>query len=147
MAMMKRNPLSELLNMQEEMNRLFELSRSRMLGEPLEDGLWQPAVDLYEDDREVVLKMEVPEVDQEDISVSIEENTLIVQGVRHLEREERKQNYHRIERCYGHFRRTFNLPASVDQGRVTAACDRGVLKIVLAKRDTGPPRQIEVGKE
>lgn len=147
MATMKPNPLRELLNMQEEMNRLFDLSRSRMLGEPLEEGLWQPPVDLYEDDREVVVKMEVPEVDQEDIQVSIEEGNLIVAGVRQLEREERKQNYHRIERSYGHFRRVFALPATVDHDRVSAACDRGVLKIVLPKKGAGGPREIEIGDD
>lgn len=144
MAIVKWDPLRELLAMQEQMNRLFDLSRERTSGEPLEQGVWQPPVDIYEDDREVVVKMEVPEVEQKDIQVQIEENTLIIQGERTLEREEKKHNYHRIERSYGSFRRIFSLPASVDQDQVAANCDKGVLKIVLPKKTEAKPRHIEV---
>lgn len=146
MAMVKRDPLGELRNMQEEMNRLFELSRARLCGEPLEEGVWQPPTDIYEDDREVVVKMELPEVDQEDINVRLEENRLIVQGERRLDREERKQNYFRIERAYGAFRRAFALPGDIDQDGIAASCERGVLKIVIPKKEGGG-RQIEVGAE
>ena len=144
MAIVKWDPLRELRAMQEQMNRLFEMSRDRTFGEPFEQGLWQPPVDIYEDDSEVVVKMEVPEIDQKDIDVHVEENTLIIQGERKLEREEKKQNYHRIERCYGTFRRSFSLPASVDQERISATCERGVLKLVLPKRTAARQRQIEV---
>ena len=102
MAIVKWDPLRELQLMQEQMNRLFELSRERSLGEPLlEEGIWQPPVDIYEDDQEVVVKMEVPEVEQKDIDVQIEDDLLVIRGERKLEREEKKHNYHRIERCYG----------------------------------------------
>jgi len=77
--------------------------------------------------------MEVPEVEQEDIDVQIEDHTLIIQGVRHLEKEDKKQNYQRIERSYGNFRRVFSLPAAVDAERTRARCDKGVLKVVLPK--------------
>jgi HSP20 family protein len=130
--------------MQEQMERLFEQTRQRALGEPLEPGLWQPAVDIYEDEREVVVKMEVPEIEQKDIDVQIEEDSLIISGERRLEREESRQNYHRIERSYGPFRRSFALPAAVDQGQIQASIENGVLKIVLPKRNSGQPRQIEV---
>lgn len=144
MAIVKWDPLRELRAMQEQMNRLFEMSHDRTFGEPFEQGLWQPPVDIYEDDREVVVKMEVPEVEQKDIDVHIEEGILIIQGERKLEREEKKQNYHRIERSYGTFRRTFSLPASVDQGEVSATCEKGVLKVVLPKRAVSQPKHIEV---
>jgi HSP20 family protein len=144
MAIVKWDPLRELRAMQEQMNRLFEMSRDRTFGEPFEQGGWQPPVDIYEDDREVVVKMEVPEVDQQDIDVHVEEHTLIIQGERKLEREEKKQNYHRIERCYGPFRRSFFLPATVDQERISATCERGVLQVVLPKKIAGKARQIEV---
>jgi HSP20 family protein len=146
MAMVKWDPLRELRVMQDQMHRLLESSRN-LAGEPLEEGAWQPPVDIYEDDREVVVKMEVPEVDQKDIQVRIEENVLIIQGERTLEREEKKHNYHRIECFYGSFRRTFALPASVDQDKVAAHCDRGMLKIVLPKKLESEPRQIDVGEE
>lgn len=147
MAIVKWDPLQELRLMQEQMNRLFEMSRDASESEPLEPGVWQPAADIYEDDLEVVVKMELPEVDQRDIEVHIEEQTLIITGERRLEREEARQNYHRIERSYGPFRRRFALPASVDQERVRASCERGVLKVVLPKKSTGPVRQIEVEVE
>lgn len=144
MAMMKWDPLQELRSMQEQMDRLFEQTRQRALGAPLEPELWQPAADIYEDEREVVLKMELPEVEQKDIDVQIEEDSLVISGERRLEREEARQNYHRIERSYGPFRRTFALPAAVDQGRIRASIEQGVLTIVLPKRTSGQSRQIEV---
>jgi HSP20 family protein len=143
MAMVKWDPLRELRVMQDQMSRLLDSSRN-LGGEPLEEGLWQPPVDIYEDDQEVVVKMEVPEVDQKDIQVQIEDNILIIHGERKLEREEKKHNYHRIECFYGNFRRTFALPASVDQDKVVANCDKGMLKIVLPKRAESKPRQIDV---
>lgn len=144
MAIVKWDPLRELRMMQEQMSRLFDLSRDRAFGEPLESGLWQPPVDIYEDDNEVVVTMELPEVNQEDIDVQIQEHTLIIQGERKLEREEKKQNYHRIERSYGPFRRTFSLPATVDENKTRASCEQGVLKIVLPKTGVAPSRQITV---
>lgn len=144
MAMMKWDPLQELRSMQEQMDQLFEQTRQRALGGALEPGLWQPAADIYEDEREVVVKMEVAEIEQKDIDVQIEEDNLVISGERRLEREEARQNYHRIERSYGPFRRTFALPAAVDQGQIRASIENGVLKIVLPKRNSGQPRQIEV---
>lgn len=144
MAMMKWDPLQELHSMQQQMEQLLEQTRLRALGEPLEPGLWQPAVDIFEDEREVVVKMEVPEIEQKDIDVQIEGDTLIISGERRLEREESRQNYHRIERSYGPFRRTFALPAAVDQGQIRASIESGVLKVILPKRTSGQPRQIEV---
>lgn len=144
MGMVKWDPLQELKSMQEQMNRLFELSRDRSAGEPFEQGLWQPPVDIYEDDREVVVAMEVPEIDLQDIQVQVEENLLIIRGERKLERAETKQNYHRIERSYGNFRRSFSLPASVDQNRIAASCRMGVLRIVLPKREESTKRHIDV---
>jgi HSP20 family protein len=144
MAIVKWDPLRELRLMQEQMERLFEMSRGCVLGEPLEEGIWQPPVDIYEDDREVVVKMEVPEVERQDIDVHIEDNSLIIRGERKLEREEAKHNYHRIERSYGPFRRTFTLPTSVDQNQISAVCDKGVLKVVLPKKNPSVTRQIEV---
>jgi HSP20 family protein len=143
MAMVKWDPLRELRLMQDRMNRLLDSSRN-LGGELLEEGAWQPPVDIYEDDREVVVKMEVPEVDQKDIQVQIEDNYLIIQGERKLDREEKKHNYHRIECFHGNFRRTFALPASVDQDKVIANCDRGMLKVVLPKRAESKPRQVDV---
>ncbi len=144
MAIVKWDPLRELRIMQEQMNRLFEQSRERNAGEPFEEGGWMPPVDIYEDAAEVVVKMELPEVAPEDIEVQIEGNNLIISGERKLEREGSKQNYHRIERGYGRFRRTFSLPSGVASEGTRASCESGVLKVVLPKLDEAAPRQITV---
>lgn len=144
MAIIPWNPWPELRAMQEQMTRLLEQSRERARAEPLEQGLWEPPVDIYEDENEVVVKVEIPEIDQEDIDVQIEEHSLIIQGVRRLERSENRQNYQRIERNYGNFRRVFSLSAAVAVERTSARCEKGVLKIVLPKKEQGKPRQIEI---
>jgi HSP20 family protein len=144
MAIVKWDPWPELRAMQERMHRLLEISKPGAGDELFEQGVWQPLVDIYEDDHEVVVKVEVPDVDQEDIDVQIEDHTLIVQGVRHLERKEQQQNYQRIEGHYGKFRRVFSLPAAVDADRTSARCDKGVLRITLPKKNQLKPRQIEI---
>lgn len=144
MAIVKWDPWPELRAMQDQMDRLLEMSKDRAGGEPFEQGLWQPPVDIYEDDQEVVVKVEIPEVEQEDVDVQIQDQTLVVQGVRRLEKEEEKQNYQRIERSYGNFRRAFSLPSDVDADHIRARCDKGMLKIVLPKKKQQKPRQIEI---
>ncbi len=147
MAIVKWDPLSEMRALQEQMARLLERSQERIGDEPIEGGLWQPPTDIYEDEAEVILKMEVPEVDLDDIDVQIEAFSLVICGVRKLEREEKQQNYQRIERSYGPFRRVFSLPAAVDPESTRASCDKGVLKIVLPKKTSDHPRHIEIEVE
>jgi HSP20 family protein len=108
-------------------------------------GSFVPPVDVYEDEHNLVLKLEVPGVSEEDLNVSVENNTLTVQGERKFEKEEKEENFHRIERRYGSFVRTFRLPNTVDAERVDASYDKGILKITLAKRAEAKPRQIKVG--
>jgi len=144
MTIVKWDPWPELKAMQERMTRMLEMSQERVAGEPFEQGLWQPPVDIYEDDREVVVSMELPEVEQEDIDVQIQDFSLVIQGERRLEKEDQKENYQRIERGYGRFRRVFSLPTSVDPERTRARCDKGVLKVVLPKKTQEAVRQIEI---
>ena len=108
-------------------------------------GNFVPPVDVYEDEQNLVLKLEVPGVNEGDINVSVENNTLTVQGERKFEKEEKEENFHRIERRYGSFLRTFRLPNTVDSEKVEASYDKGILKITLAKRAEAKPRQIKVG--
>ena len=143
MAMVKWDPLQELRIMQDRMNRLLESSR-KLGGETVEEGVWQPPTDIYEDDHEVVVKMEIPEMDREDVQVRIEEDVLIIQGERKLEQEEKRHNYHRIECFYGTFRRTFAMPATVDRDNMIVNCDKGMLKVVLPKKAEDRLRQIDV---
>ncbi len=113
--------------------------------EQLTSGNFVPPVDVYEDEQNLTLKLEVPGVNEGDLNVSVENNTLTVQGERKFEKEEKEENFHRIERRYGSFTRTFKLPNTVDADKVEASYDKGILKITLAKRAEAKPRQIKVG--
>ena len=127
MALVKYNPLRELRSMQEQMNKLLNVSWNHdVSGEDLKDGIWQPAVDIYETADSIVIKAELPDVDQKDIDVRIEDNTLTLRGERRHEDEVKKENYHRIERYFGTFQRSFSLPATVDQEKVGALGKRDV---------------------
>jgi HSP20 family protein len=108
-------------------------------------GTFVPPVDVYEDEHTLVLKLEVPGVNEEDFNVSLENNTLVIQGERKFEKEEKEENFHRIERRYGSFTRTFRLPNTVDTEKVEADYDKGILKISLAKRAEAKPKQIKIG--
>ncbi len=144
MAIVRYNPFRELRTMQEQMNRLLDLAWNREAGEELKEGVWQPPVDIYEDEESVVIKAEVPDIDQKDIEVRIEDNTLMLKGERKLDQSIQKENYHRVERYYGPFQRSFSLPATIDQEKIKANCERGVLTIVLPKREGKKPKQITV---
>lgn len=113
--------------------------------EKLTAGNFVPPVDVYEDEQNLVLKLEVPGVNEADINVSVENDTLTIQGERKFEKEEKEENFHRIERRYGSFVRTFKLPNTVDAEKVEASYDKGILKVTLAKRAEAKPRQIKVG--
>jgi HSP20 family protein len=145
MALVKYNPLRELRTMQEQMNRLLNVSWNHdVAGEDMKDGIWQPAVDIYETADSIVIKAELPDVDQKDIDVRIEDSTLTLRGERRHEDEVKKENYHRIERYFGTFQRSFSLPATIDQEKVVAACDKGVLTITLPKKEETKPKQINI---
>src|SRR5580700_5823300 len=140
--------LRELSAMQDRMNRMNRLFRESYSPERPEEALTTtavaPPVDIYEDGHNIVLKIDVPGIDEKDIDVSIQNNTLTVRGERKIEKEEKEENFHRVERQYGSFTRSFTLPSSVDPGQVSARCDRGVLKISLAKKAEAKPMQIKV---
>jgi HSP20 family protein len=111
----------------------------------LSAGTFVPPVDVYEDEQHLVLKLEVPGVNEEDINVSLENSTLSVQGERKFEKEEKEENFHRIERRYGSFTRTFRLPNTIDTEKVEANYEKGILKITLSKRAEAKPKQIKIG--
>jgi HSP20 family protein len=144
MAIVRYNPMRELRGMQEQMNRLLDLAWNREPGEELREGVWQPLVDIFENDEAVVIRAELPGVEQEAIEVKIEGATLAIRGERKQDAAVRKENYHRIERYYGPFQRSFLLPQTIDQEKVQAACDKGVLTITLPKKELIKPKQITV---
>ena len=141
-------PFRELSTLQDRMNLMNRLYRESYRPESPEEALtttsFAPLVDIYEDEHNITLKMEVPGIDEKDIDVRIENNTLTVHGERKMEKEEKEENFRRIERQYGSFTRSFTLPSSVDAGQVTANYDNGVLKIKLAKKAEAKPKQIKV---
>ena len=139
------DPLREFVALQDRMSRLFRDPRgSDGHDEALTSTAFAPPVDVYEDEHNVTLKIEVPGIDEKDIDVRIENNTLTVHGERKFESEEKEENYRRVERQYGSFTRTFTLPNSVDTESVSANYDKGVLKIDLPKKAEAKPKQIKV---
>lgn len=145
MPIVKWDPFKELVSMQDRMNRLFgDYFMKPTVGEREMTGEWLPAVDIYEDADGVVIKAELPEMDMKDIDVKIEDNTLRIRGERKMEKEEKRENYQRMERYYGSFSRIFSLPSTVDQENVKATYDRGVLKITLTKKEETKPKKINI---
>jgi HSP20 family protein len=147
MTQLSRGCLCVSASMQDQMNRMNPLFREYSPEGP-EEGLtttgFAPPVDIYKDEHTITLKLEVPGIDEKDIDVRIEGNTLTVHGERTIEKEEKEENFRRVERQYGSFTRSFTLPGSVDPGQVNAHYDKGVLKITLAKKAEAKPKQIKV---
>ncbi|HXY52539.1 MAG TPA: Hsp20/alpha crystallin family protein [Terriglobales bacterium] len=138
------DPFREFSTLQERMNRLFRESFAEAGQEALMSTTFAPPVDVYEDEHNVTLKIEVPGIEEKDIDVRIENNTLTVHGERKFEKEEKEENFRRVERQYGSFTRTFTLPNTVDVDKVSASYDKGVLKIALPKKAEAKPKQIKV---
>ena len=138
------DPFREFVTLQSRMNRLFHDSFGDTREEALTTNTFAPPVDVYEDEHNITLKIEAPGIDEKDIDVRIENNTLTVHGERKFEKEEKEENYRRVERQYGSFTRTFTLPQTVDQDSVQANYEKGVLKIQLAKKAEAKPKQIKV---
>ncbi len=138
------DPFRELYSLQNRMNRLFEDQYSGGRQDALTAGAFVPPVDVYEDEHSVQLKLEVPGIDEKDLDVKVENNTLTVTGERKFEKEEKEENFRRVERRYGSFTRSFTLPNSVNTDDINAQYDNGVLTIKLAKRAEAKPKQIKV---
>ncbi|HKD60421.1 MAG TPA: Hsp20/alpha crystallin family protein [Terracidiphilus sp.] len=142
MAITRWDPFREVVALQNRMNSLF---REMNEGDnPLTTASFVPAVDIYEDAKKVVLKLEVPGMEEKDLDVRVENNTLTVRGERKFEKDEKEENFHRIERRYGSFYRAFTLPTTVDTEGVKAGYDAGVLKLELSKKPEAQPKQIKV---
>ena len=137
------NPYRELNSLQNHMNRLFDAQFGGR-DESLTTGAFVPAVDVYEDEHSIQLKLEVPGVAEKDLDIRVENNNLTVSGERKFEKEEKEENFHRIERRYGSFTRSFSLPTTVNTEDIKADYEQGVLKIRLAKRQEAKPKQIKV---
>jgi HSP20 family protein len=145
MAIYRWAPLREVAALQNRMNSLLQdFSRGNGNDELVAAG-FVPPVDIYEDEQRVVLKLEVPGLKEEDLDIRVENNTLTVRGERKFEKEEKEENFRRIERRYGSFYRAFTLPPSVDTDKVQAKYDAGVLRIELERRAEAKPKQVKIG--
>lgn len=132
-------------SIQEEMNRMFDrFFRGGELSDFGMTGTWMPPIDLSETADKVTVKAEIPGIDPKEIDISIQNDTLIIKGEKKEEKEEKGKNYYRMERRYGSFSRSIDLPASVDTNKVTAECKNGVLEITLQKKEEVKPKQITV---
>jgi HSP20 family protein len=130
--------------MQDRMTRLIDETLSRIMKEEVGKGVWSPPVDILERGNEVVLKMDLPGVNQNEIEVRVEENILIVQGERRFTKDVLDESYIQIERPYGTFRRTFNLPRMIDHEGIKASYKDGVLRVALPKRQEAQLKQVLV---
>ncbi len=137
------DPFRELNTLQSRMTRLFE-DQFGGREEALSTAAFVPPVDVYEDEHSIQLKLEVPGVDEKDLDIKVENNLLTVSGERKFEKEEKEENFHRVERRYGSFSRSFTLPNTVNTEDIQADYDHGVLKIRLTKRAEAKPKQIKV---
>ena len=124
--------------------RNFEDAIAHMLNEPRAARTWSPSVDIYETEDAVVLKADLPDVKANDIEVRLENQTLTVKGERKFETQENNRGYHRIERSYGAFARSFAVPSSVDAESVAAEYKNGVLTVKLPKKEAAKPRQVKI---
>lgn len=143
----RRDPFRELNTLQERINQLFGQPFGTFMGIGSEQNLsanFIPAVDIYEDEHNITLTAEVPGVEEKDLDVRVENGVLTLSGERKLEHEENQKNFHRVERSYGRFTRSFTLPPTVDTDNVKANFDNGVLKITLTKREEAKPKQIQI---
>ncbi len=138
------DPFREFSTLQGRLNHLFQQSFADGREESLTTSTFAPPVDVYEDEHNVTLKIEVPGIEEKDLDIRVENNTLTVHGERKFEKEEKEENYRRVERQYGSFTRNFTLPTTVDSENIAANYDKGVLKITVAKKAEAKPKQIKV---
>ena len=148
MGIIKFDPFRELRSLQDEMNRLFNSNfPSRYSQEDMVSGGWTPSVDIYETEDEIVLEAELPGMKREDFEVSIENNVVTLKGERNFEKKEENENYHRVERAYGSFTRSFSLPSSVSPENTNADFSNGILRVTLPKQEETKTHKIEITGE
>src|SRR5882762_7447736 len=145
MSVVRYDPFRDLRNLQQEVNRLFTGNLATALDdEGIARGSWSPNVDIYENKEQIVLEAELPGMNREDFDLSVENNVITLRGERRFEKKEETDNYHRVERAYGSFTRSFTMPNSVSAEGATADYRNGVLRVVLPKREETKARRIEI---
>jgi HSP20 family protein len=143
MNLVTYDPFRELRSLQDEVNRVFNAGFNRGDNEMMR-GAWSPSVDIYENKDNIVLEAELPGMRPDDVNISIENNVLTIHGERKFEKKDDKDDFHRVERSYGAFTRSFTLPPTVSAEKVDAEFENGVLRLTMAKREEAKPRRIEI---
>jgi HSP20 family protein len=141
------DPLHELSEFQNRLSSAFDRSAPQKGNEAKMMSQWTPAVDIFEDDKEFLVKAELPDIKKEDVHVTVDNGVLSISGERKFEKEEKKRRYHRVERSYGSFARSFSLPEGADPAKVHAEFKDGVLQVHMVKSEMAKPKQIEVKVE
>jgi HSP20 family protein len=145
MAIVRWEPFRDLVATQREFDRLFREAFSPASGEgEVSTRTWAPPVDIYENGDSLVLKAELPGINPDDVEIRVEDNTLYLKGERKFEKDVKEQNYHRVERSYGTFTRTFTLPNSIDSEKVNASYKDGVLTLTMPKKEEAKPKTIKI---
>jgi HSP20 family protein len=145
MAIVRWEPFRDLVSTHRDFDRLFREAFTPFFGEgDLSTRTWAPPVDIYETENDIVLKAELPGVDPKDVEVRVEDNTLYLKGERKFEKEVKDENYHRVERAYGSFARSFTLPNSIDSENVKADYKDGLLTLTMPKREEAKPKRIKI---
>ena len=148
MSIVRYDPFRDLRTLQEEVNRLFSTNLTRGFGEEgIGRGAWNPSVDIFENKDQIVLEAELPGMKREDFELSVENNVITLRGERRFEKKDETDNYHRVERSYGAFTRSFTLPTTVSAEGATAEYTNGVLRVTLPKREEAKSRRIEITGE
>ena len=143
MNLVAYDPFREMRSLQDEVNRLFSSSFNRGGNNDMMRGAWSPSVDIFENKDSIVLEAELPGMSPDDVNISIENNVLTLHGERRFEKKDEGDNFHRVERSYGAFTRSFTLPPTVSSENVDAVFENGVLRLTLAKREEAKHRKIE----
>lgn len=145
MTIVRYDPFRDLRTLQEEVNRLFSSNLTRGFGEEgIGRGAWNPSVDIYENKDQIVLEAELPGMNRDDFELSVENNVITLRGERQFEKKDDSDNYHRVERSYGSFTRSFTLPQTVSADGATAEYRNGVLRVTLPKREETKARRIKI---
>jgi HSP20 family protein len=150
MSIVRWEPFRDLVSLQERMNRLFDESFRGASRTPAQaddwalGGSWAPPVDIYEQEGSIVLRAELPGVDPKDVDIRVENNILTLRGERKFDQEVKREHYHRVERAYGTFSRSFTLPSVVDTDKIKAEYKDGVLRVVIPTKEEAKPKQINI---
>ncbi len=146
MAVVRLEPVRELMSIQDRMNRMFDeaFGEGRSEREAPLEGSWTPAVDIYEMDGDIVIKAELPGIDPASVDLRLENTVLTLKGERKFDDSVARENHHRIERAYGVFSRSFTLPSDVDHDRITADYRDGILRVRMPKREDSKPKSIRI---